>query len=284
MSDTKYFTADNLKLAYTVSGEGPPLVLIHGWPFHKANFRHLIPLLSESYTCYALDSAGMGESEWSKETDLSFHGHVDRTLAFADHLNLTTYAVLGHDTGGTIARLLAVKDNTRVTSVTSIDTEIPHQFPPTVTLLQKLHRNPLSRLILKAALSSETFVKSGSGYGGFFADPSHFTDEFMQLFVHSWHRTRHAYDGLMAYLCAVDPDVVDTLDQVHADTQVPMLFIWGKRDPIFPVKYAREMVAKIPGDARLVEIDKARFVPHEEQPEAVAEAVMAFLQNAKAAA
>lgn len=284
MSETQYFTADNLKLAYTVTGRGPALVLIHGWPFHKANFRFLIPLLSQHYTCYALDSAGMGESEWTQDTDLGFHAHVDRTFAFANHLGLSSYHVLGHDTGGTVARLLAVKDSERVKSVTVIDTEIPHRFPPAVTLLQRLHRNPLTRWVLKRALASETFIKSGSGYGGFFADPSSFTEEFMQLFVHSWHRTRHAYNGLMAYLCAVDPKIVDTLDQVHADTQVPMLFIWGKGDPIFPIKYAREMVEKIPGDARLVEIEGARFLPHEEQPEAVAEALLAFLHSSKAAA
>ncbi|MGD1934432.1 MAG: alpha/beta fold hydrolase, partial [Candidatus Phaeomarinobacter sp.] len=136
----------------------------------------------------------------------------------------------------------------------------------------------------KRALASEMFVESNSGYGGFFADRSFFTDEFMQLFVHSWHRTRHAYGGLMAYLCAVDPKIVDTLDEVHARTRVPMLFIWGKGDRVFPLKYAREMVAKIPGDAHLVEIDKAHFLPHEEQPDAVADALLTFLQSTKAAA
>lgn len=284
MSETNFFTADGLNLAYTKTGEGPPLLLIHGWPFHKASYRFLVPELSKHHTCYALDLAGMGESEWTAETDLGFHGHVDRTLALADHLGLSSYAVVGHDTGGTVARLLAVKDEARVTSVTVIDTEIPHHFPPAVTMLQNLHRNPLTRWLLKLALASERFVKSARGYGGFFADPINFTDEFMDHFVHSWHRSRHAYDGLMAYLCAVDPVIVDTMDDVHAATKVPMLFIWGKGDPIFPLKYAREMVAKIPGDARLVEIDKARFLPHEEQPDAVLEALLAFLQSSKAAA
>ncbi len=284
MSATQFFTHDGLQLAYTVTGNGPPLMLLHGWPFHKANFRKLIPLLASHFTCYAMDAAGMGESEWTAKTDLSFDGHIRRAKAFADHLKLERYAVAGHDTGGTVARLLAVSDAARITAMVAIDTEIPHRFPPSVTQLQKLHRNPLTRWLLKRMLASETFVKSSRGYGGFFTDPGHFTDEFMDLFVRSWHRSAHAYGGLMAYLAAVDPQVVDTLDEVHAAIKVPMLFIWGKRDPIFPIKFAREMVDKIPGDAQLVEIDGARFLPHEEQPDAVAAHLLAFLNEDQVAA
>jgi len=284
MSDTQFFSSEGLELAYTVTGNGPPLLLLHGWPFHKASFRKLVPLLAPHFTCYSLDSAGMGQSEWTSETELGFHGHVRRAIDFVDHLGLSSYDVVGHDTGGTIARLMALADAERIQSVTVIDTEIPHRFPPTVTLLQKLHSNIFTRPILKLALASESFARSPRGYGGFFSDKSLFTDEFMDLFVHFWQHDRHTYGGLMAYLCAIDPAIVDTLDDVHARTQVPMLFIWGKGDPIFPLKHAQAMVDRIPGEAELVAISSARFLPHEEKPEAVADHLIAFLTGSQKAA
>lgn len=281
MSDTQFFTHESLKLAYTVTGEGPPLLLVHGWPFHKANFRKIIPLLAPHYTCYAIDLAGMGESEWTPDTDLGFYAHVKRIKALVDHLGLTSYAVVGHDTGGTVARILAVEDALRVTSVTAIDTEIPHKFPPTVTLLQRLHRNWLTRPILKRLLASEKFTRSSSGYGSFFHDAQMFTPEFMDLFVHYWQRSPKAYGGLMSYLTAVDPAIVDTLDDIHAQTNVPMHFIWGRGDKIFPVKFARDMVERIPGEATLDIVDGARFVPQEEKPDEVASLILGHLASSR---
>jgi pimeloyl-ACP methyl ester carboxylesterase len=284
MSDTAFFSHNGLKLAYSATGRGPALILVHGWPFHKAIFRKLIPLLSHNYTCYALDLAGMGESDWTSDTDLGFHAQAERVIALADHLDLRDYALLGHDTGGTVARFAALKDKNRVTAVAVMDSEIPFHFPPAVTLVQKLHRGVLTRGLLKRVLASRIFARSTYGHAGFFKDPAGVTPDYMDLFVHSWHRTSKAYSGLLAYLCAVEPDVIDTLDTLHADIKAPMMFIWGRGDMVFPIRHARDMAARIPSHAPLVEIANARFLPQEEQPDEVARHLLPFLNGARSAA
>lgn len=277
MAKTLTFPYEDIELAYTVSGSGPALILLHGWPFHKASFRKLLPLLEPHYTCYALDAAGMGESGWSRHTNFSFYGHVERVRAFADRMKLTGYSVIGHDTGGTFARMLAVSDAERVGRIVAIDTEVPGHLPGVVPKLQWAFRRRWGRSLFKAALGSPALMRRWLGNVGFFFDKRMIDDEYMDLFVTSWLRSDHAYRGLLEYLLGVDHSLVARLDVLHAKIEVPMLFIWGEKDGVFPVKRAREMVARMPDKASLAVIERAGFLPHEERPEEVARHVLAFL-------
>ena len=279
MTDTQTFPYEDIELAYTVSGNGPALILLHGWPFHKASFRKLLPLLEPHFTCYALDAAGMGESGWSRHTNFSFHGHVERVRAFADRMKLQKYSVIGHDTGGTFARMLAVSDAARVEKVVAIDTEVPGHLPGVVPKLQWAFRRRAGRALFKAALGSRSLMRRWLGGAGFFVDKRLLDDEYMDLFVTSWLRSDHAYRGLLEYLLGVGHSLVARLDELHAKIEVPMLFVWGEKDGVFPVRRAREMVARMSGKASLAVIEHAAFLPHEEQPEEVARHVLAFLAS-----
>src|SRR5690606_13805273 len=81
--------------------EGPPIVLLHGWPQSADEFRDIIPYLSEHYTVYAPDLSGIGGStapnqDWRKET---LSRDVD---AFIDALGVTNPLIVGHDIGGMV--------------------------------------------------------------------------------------------------------------------------------------------------------------------------------------
>lgn len=277
MTKTLTFPYEDIELAYTVSGNGPALILLHGWPFHKASFRKLLPLLEPHFTCYALDAAGMGESGWSCHTDFTFPGHVERVRAFADRMKLASYSVIGHDTGGTFARMLAVSDTGRVDRIVAIDTEVPGHLPAVVPRLQSLFRHRFGRALFKAALGSKPLMRRWLGRAGFFVDKRLLDDEYMDLFVTSWRRSTHAYRGLLEYLLGVDHGLVARLDALHARIDVPMLFLWGEQDGVFPVRRAREMVARMPEKASLAVIGGAAFLPHEERPDEVARHILAFL-------
>ncbi|MBX3492873.1 MAG: alpha/beta hydrolase [Parvibaculum sp.] len=279
MTKTLTFPYEDIELAYTVSGSGPALILLHGWPFHKASFRKLLPLLEPHYTCYALDAAGMGASGWSRHTNFTFHGHVERVRAFADRMKLSDYSVVGHDTGGTFARMLAVSDAARVEKIVAIDTEVPGHLPGVVPKLQWMFKRRFGRALFKAALGSKPLMRRWLGRVGFFVDNRLIDEEYMKLFVTSWLRSDHAYRGLLEYLLGVDHSLVARLDDLHAKIDVPMLFIWGEKDGVFPVKRARDMVARMPDKASLAVIGGAAFLPHEERPEEVAKHILAFLDT-----
>jgi len=89
---------DGLRVHCAVAGDGPPLVLLHGWRQHWWSWRELIGPLAESYRVICPDIRGMG---W---TDAPRDGYHLRTLTrdllrLLDVLGLDRVRLIGHDWG-----------------------------------------------------------------------------------------------------------------------------------------------------------------------------------------
>jgi pimeloyl-ACP methyl ester carboxylesterase len=93
-----YSLVEGLRVHCAVAGEGPPLVLLHGWPQHWWSWRELIGPLAERYRVISPDIRGMG---W---TDAPREGYHLRTLTrdllgLLDVLGLERVRLVGHDWG-----------------------------------------------------------------------------------------------------------------------------------------------------------------------------------------
>ena len=84
------------------------------------------------------DLPGLGETLWTEATDFMFAAQADTLRSFVDAFGLLQYAIVAHDTGGTIARRLAVIDGHRVNRMVLIGTEIPGHRPPWIPFFQKV--------------------------------------------------------------------------------------------------------------------------------------------------
>jgi pimeloyl-ACP methyl ester carboxylesterase len=147
--------------------------------------------------------------------------------------------------------MLAVADAGRVAKVVAIDTEVPGHVPSAVPKLQRLVRWRAGRALFHRALGSEWIMRAWLSRVGFFLDRQRLDAEFLRLFASDWRRSDEAFEGFVNYLMAVDPVVIDSLEAVHARIAVPMLFVWGAEDPIFPVALARELVRQLSPRAAL---------------------------------
>lgn len=258
-------------------GQGPALMLVHGFPLHGFTWRHLLPQLSRHYTCYVPDLAGLGETEWRERTDFGFHGQARRLHEVADALGLQSYGLLAQDTGATIARCLALRDP-RVNKLVMFNTEIPGHRPPWIQEYQLLMRLPGSKLAFRALLESRRFLRSPMAFGGCFDNLGLIHGDFHEQFVQPL-LNLHSLQGIARYLIEADWDVVDRFAREHARLQFPVLLIWGREDPTFPVGRARVMEEQFPDCRGLVEIPNAKLLVHEEQPEAVLASLLPFLQG-----
>ena len=72
---------------------------------------------------------------------------------------------------------------------------------------------------------------------------------------------------------------VDEMEATHRRITAPVLLLWGKDDPWFPLKRARGMLGQFAGGAQLIELPGKVFA-HEEHPEAFADHARAFLLRA----
>src|SRR3954466_1424834 len=92
-------------IAVRVFGQGPALVLIHGYPVHGYTWRKLLPALAEQFTCYVVDLPGLGDSDWSSKTDFRFTAQARRLALWLESVGLPRWSLIAHDTGATIARM-----------------------------------------------------------------------------------------------------------------------------------------------------------------------------------
>jgi pimeloyl-ACP methyl ester carboxylesterase len=110
---SRYIDTGELRLHAVTGGEGPPLLLVHGWPETWYGWRLLMPALARDFEVIAVDQRGMGLS------DNPAGGYDTGTLAgdlvaMMDALGHQRFAVVGHDTGLAISYALAADHPERV--------------------------------------------------------------------------------------------------------------------------------------------------------------------------
>jgi pimeloyl-ACP methyl ester carboxylesterase len=273
----RHFGDQDTAIAYRIIGRGPALLLIHGYPLHGLTFRKVVPDLRRDYTCVVVDLPGAGESVWGRRTDFRFPAQAQLLRDLMNHLDYQRYAVLGHDTGGSVARHLALAAPDQVRRLILVNTEIPHHRPTWVPFYQALAAVPGSVLALQHLLRLRSFRHSAAGFGGCFRDNRLIEGDFRALFIDPLIREHRRGVGYARYVRAADWAEIDAFAKLHARIACPVLLIWGRLDPTFPCALARDMAGQFPGRARFEVIDNTRLLPHEERPEIVVAAVRAFL-------
>jgi len=115
----------DVRLHYVTAGDGPPVVLLHGWPQTWYEWRHVIPALAEHHRVIAPDLRGLGDSSRPE-------GGYDKKTVAGDvwelvdsELGQTRFQLVGHDWGGPTAYALAAAHPEVVTGLVIIDVVIP---------------------------------------------------------------------------------------------------------------------------------------------------------------
>jgi pimeloyl-ACP methyl ester carboxylesterase len=117
---SRYVEAGGLRQHVVIGGDGPPLLLVHGWPESWYAWRLLMPALARHFEVIAVDQRGMGLSD--KPVDGYDTGTLAGDLvALMDALGHERFAVVGHDTGFAISYALAADHPDRVDRVALLE-------------------------------------------------------------------------------------------------------------------------------------------------------------------
>jgi pimeloyl-ACP methyl ester carboxylesterase len=120
--ESRFVDTGEVQLHAVVGGEGPALLLVHGWPETWYAWRHVMPALARDFTVVAVDQRGIGLSD--KPAGGYDTGTQARDLiGLMDALGHEKFAVVGHDTGFAISYALAADHPERVERVALL--EIP---------------------------------------------------------------------------------------------------------------------------------------------------------------
>lgn len=263
------------EVALRTVGSGPDVLFVHGWPVSGATFRTLLPHLTAHVTCHVVDLPGAGSSRITADTPLSIDNHIHSVRRVVDLLELRDVAVVGHDSGGMIARH-AMAGDPRLRALGLIDTEQSTGVSWKFRSFIAGRRVPGFGAALGWLAGKPRLRRSRLVLGDAFADRTLLDGEFDEFFLQPLHRSRAHRDATMRLLRSFDPALVDALRGLHARIDVPTQLVWGELDRFFPVAWARDMVADF-ADAHLAVIAGAGLFAHEERPAEVAAALLPVL-------
>ena len=263
------------EVAVRTVGSGPDVLFVHGWPVHGATFRLLLPHLVEHVTCHVVDLPGAGSSRYDTNTDLSIANHVTSVRRSVELLELDSVAVVGHDSGGMIARH-AMTGNDRLRAMGLINTEpsggVGWRFRSFIAgRYLPGFGGGLGWLAGKPKLRRNKFV-----LGDAFADRSQLDGEFDEFFLRRLHTDVAYRTAMIRLLRSFKMDDVDRLAEIQKGITCPVRLVWGDQDRFFPIAAARKMVNDF-ANADLVEIPGAGLFSHEEAPAEVAAALLPVL-------
>jgi pimeloyl-ACP methyl ester carboxylesterase len=117
---SRYIETGDVRLHAVIGGEGPPLLLVHGWPETWYAWRMVMPALARDFEVIAVDQRGIGLS------DKPAGGYDTGTLAgdlvaLMDALGHRQFSLVGHDTGFVISYALAADHPDRVDRVALLE-------------------------------------------------------------------------------------------------------------------------------------------------------------------
>jgi pimeloyl-ACP methyl ester carboxylesterase len=257
--DTSVLDVRGTPVSLQRRGDGAPLLFLHGagaggrWLSFHAALAQRFDVLAPTHPGHA----GSPAAEWVEDVfDLAFH-----YLDLLDRLGLDRVHLVGASLGGWIAAEIAVMASHRLRSLVLID---PVGIKVDGWIYPFLFGMPLPQLVATVFHRPEAAMA--------LAPKDQSIDTLLELYRQNAALARIAWNPHL-----YDPRLRRRLARIAA----PTLLAWGAHDRLAPLVCADAWRTEIPG-ARLVTFERSGHVPHLEEPEAVAAAVIEFCASVEA--
>lgn len=110
LENGSYFDFNGNKIFFVQKGEGPDLLIIHGYPYSSYEWKSCIDFLSSRFKVTALDLLGMGFSDKPQKHHYSYTDHTDMVNALLKHLKIDKTHILSHDLGVSVVQELLARN------------------------------------------------------------------------------------------------------------------------------------------------------------------------------
>jgi len=268
-------------VSYLEAGSGPVLLLVHGMAGCADNWRAVIEPLARRHTVIAPDLPGHGDSE-PGGGDYSLGALASGLRDLLIGLGQERATLVGHSLGGGVAM------------------QFTYQFPEMVerlVLVSSGGLGPEVSVILRAAAlpGADLFIsatagvgqRAGSalarGLGAVGLRPSADVAEVARGYASlSDPERRRAFLATLRSVVGTGGQRIAAGDRLYLAEALPILIVWGSRDPIIPVSHGESAHRSLPG-SRLEIFEGAGHLPQLEEPGRFAAALDRFLAETEPA-
>jgi pimeloyl-ACP methyl ester carboxylesterase len=259
------------RISLLEAGTGDPVVAIHGLGATKASFLASVAALAPDFRVIAIDLPGFGDSDKPIGAAYDARFFANAVVELLDALELDSANLLGNSLGGRVALEVALREPERARRLALLAPSLAwlrnrpwapalRLVRPELGLLPHAPRPVVERIIERAMPEAA----NGWAAAGI--------DEFLRSFTTS--RGRAAFYAAARQIDLEEPEGVDGFWPRLKQLEVPSLFIWGKRDGLVPLAFARHVTEAVPA-AEHLELN-CGHVPQMERPRETHEAIARF--------
>ncbi|WP_417721455.1 alpha/beta fold hydrolase [Salipiger sp.] len=270
------------QIAYEAAGDGPPLLLLHGYPQCRAMWRPIAPRLAPHFTVITADLRGYGDSSKPDGVEaMSFRNMADDMVALMADLGFDRFRVVGHDRGARTAHRMALDHPDRVEALSLLDI-VPthHLFADLTKEVAKAYYHWF--FLAQPAPFPETmighdpetyFMRCLVGFGK--AELSDFDPELLDIYRASWAMPGAIAAGCNDYRAAIEVDFHHDAADLGRRVSCPAQVLYGADGAMAQLMDVPATWADRLADMTAAAIPGGHFFP-DQSPAETAEALLAF--------
>ena len=269
--DSKTLEIGGMPVHYRVTGQGHPLLLLHGTGSSLHTWEGWTRALQDSFQVISVDLPAFGLTGPHPERDYSIAAYAAFVEDFVSAIAVDSFALAGNSLGGLIAWSYTAKYPERVTALALLD---PAGFPglnaasEAPPLPMRLAKQPVTAKIMQR-ITPKFIIKNS--LLEVYADDNKLSpavvDRYFDMSLRAGNR--------QAFVDRTNTvRNIDTLDLTEID--VPSMIMWGEEDLWIPVGDAERFAALLPNDTTVI-LEDVGHVPMEEMPDLTAEIVRGWL-------
>jgi pimeloyl-ACP methyl ester carboxylesterase len=267
--DAMYAEVAGARIRFVEQGEGPPVVLVHGFASALETWRGVAAELAKKHRVVALDLKGFG---WSSrpDGDYSPQAEAQLVLALMDQRNIHQAAVVAHSWGSSVALAMAIAAPERVTRLALYDAWVYEEQLPTTFLWARASGVGEALFDLFYAERPDDKIARA------FYDPRKYVTE---KFVEDVERALDRPGTTAAALAAVRQQRYAEMQKQYAGVKQPVLLLWGREDEVTLLTYGERLARDLP-HAHLVVYPRCGHFPMIEAAGPSTEELVKFLDEA----
>lgn len=265
-----------VKLFYEVKGEGPPVLLIHGFGASTYTWRQIAPELARDHRVIAVDMKGFGQSDKPFDENYSVFDQAELLTQLILDRDLHDLTVVGHSFGGGVALVLALDESKRlegrITKLILLDSiAYPQDIPMFFRMLDMPVFSHVGVRMVPPAIQTRIALQIA------YLDNSKIEDEEVETYAAPL-RTAAGKHAIIHSARQIMPEGIEELSRRYKLIEQPTLILWCDHDRIVPLDVGLKLRRTLP-NATLKLVEECGHMPHEEQPEVTLGLLRDFLDG-----